>query len=344
MTSAMVSKLDCDDPSCLITDTISQTKPTSATSIAVIAYWDKNTTMMQRLKFINVVYVTPAKCFVKELAQERPATAVFFEKISVSASFSKKDVCSIIKGYYTISVNDSVVSMTNEEKGYQESVVSVFTYFFGADSKRGLISLTTAIPARTKKVNARGVISQGELGVKVVGDTAVQISAVTGTLTDTQKELVKKANIPFKCDVANASQNSILNKEIEEDNTADLTVTHRESLALFQRGQKAEAAKIILSTNKKFLPIDTGNVIVFNDFGYVLEQAGKFKEAKEILSIVATKFPARTVAWLNLGDAQKGLGKTGEAKESYRKYIGLMEQNGKSGKIPQRVKDYLKQN
>ena len=91
-------------------------------------------------------------------------------------------------------------------------------------------------------------------------------------------------------------------------------------------------------------PVSIKNIGQYNDIGYFLEQGAKYEEAYIILKKVVQTDSARTVAWFNLGDAQKGLGKTGEAKESYKKYIALMEQNGKSGKIPQRVSDYVKQN
>jgi hypothetical protein len=90
-------------------------------------------------------------------------------------------------------------------------------------------------------------------------------------------------------------------------------------------------------------PISLKNVGQYNDLGFFLEQGGKYTEAMILLTEVVKTIPERTPAWLNLGDAQKELNKLEDAKKSYTHYVNLMEESGKTAKIPQRVYNFLKQ-
>ncbi|MCW3788864.1 tetratricopeptide repeat protein [Plebeiibacterium sediminum] len=84
------------------------------------------------------------------------------------------------------------------------------------------------------------------------------------------------------------------------------------------------------------------NVSIYNDIAYYLEQRKIYKESIYIIEKIILKFPNRTVAYINLGDAYWGLNENIKAKEAYNKYIELMKANGKEGKIPQRILDRVK--
>ncbi len=62
----------------------------------------------------------------------------------------------------------------------------------------------------------------------------------------------------------------------------------------------------------------------------------------EVLEKILEKFPNRTVAYLNLGDAYWGLDDKAKAKEAYQTYIKQMKESGKEKKIPQVVLERVK--
>ncbi len=83
--------------------------------------------------------------------------------------------------------------------------------------------------------------------------------------------------------------------------------------------------------------IDRSNVSKYNDIGYYFERSGLFNEAVYLLEKVIEKFPNRTVAYINLGDAYWGLGEIENAKQAYRSYIALMRDAGRESRIPEFV-------
>ena len=84
------------------------------------------------------------------------------------------------------------------------------------------------------------------------------------------------------------------------------------------------------------------SIPLMNDKAYYLEQMGVYKESIYILKKVISKDPDRVVAYLNIADAYWGNNEKEEAKESYKKYIDLMKNQGKNmNKIPQRVYDRI---
>jgi len=66
--------------------------------------------------------------------------------------------------------------------------------------------------------------------------------------------------------------------------------------------------------------------------------------AISILEKVITQVPKLEVLYLNLGDAYLTVDNVNKAKESYKKYIDLMERNNKANRIPIRVGKLLKTN
>ncbi len=84
-------------------------------------------------------------------------------------------------------------------------------------------------------------------------------------------------------------------------------------------------------------PLSASNVKDYNNLAFYLEQADMNIEAIYLLQGILQKFPNRTVAYVNLGDAYWKLDEIDLAKEAYQKYTKLMKTNGKENKIPQQV-------
>ena len=92
---------------------------------------------------------------------------------------------------------------------------------------------------------------------------------------------------------------------------------------------------------KKF-PISKSNVSSYNNIAYFLEKKGLSTQSIFLLEKIIKKFPNRTVAYINLGDAYWGTGQKDEAKEAYKKYVSQMNQKGFSTKIPERISNRLR--
>lgn len=85
------------------------------------------------------------------------------------------------------------------------------------------------------------------------------------------------------------------------------------------------------------------DIAAVNDKAFYLGEQKHYKASEYILQQVVAKQPDRTVAWINLGDAQWELNRKKEAAASYKKYVSLMkEQKKDEKKIPQRVFDRIK--
>lgn len=76
---------------------------------------------------------------------------------------------------------------------------------------------------------------------------------------------------------------------------------------------------------------------IVNDYGFMLEQAGKLSDAENVLIYVLRLAPDRTPAHLNIADALFKSGKTMEARKHYQRYIELMKMEGKEKLIPSRA-------
>ena len=78
-------------------------------------------------------------------------------------------------------------------------------------------------------------------------------------------------------------------------------------------------------------------IVAVNDYGFLLEQDGKEKEAVYTLQYVLKLSPDRTPAHINLADALYKSGSAEEAKKYYKSYIDLMKKDGNEKNIPKRV-------
>jgi tetratricopeptide (TPR) repeat protein len=87
--------------------------------------------------------------------------------------------------------------------------------------------------------------------------------------------------------------------------------------------------------NQKHITLKT--LTTYNDIAYYLQKAGANKEAIFLLEKIIKKFPNRTVAYYNLGDAYWELGEKDKAIKAYTTYIEQMCDKGLQKKIPKEV-------
>ena len=141
---------------------------------------------------------------------------------------------------------------------------------------------------------------------------------------------------------------------------AGLKQLHKKALALHISKKTVKAAELLdeFFFQYDYRDVDTENrdpryTEILNDYGFFLEQLKERpfsqEQAIEILSYVIGREPSRTVAYLNLADAQFDLVKKrtdaslkARAVESYRTYHDIMVKAGMKNKIPARVFERMK--
>jgi hypothetical protein len=129
-----------------------------------------------------------------------------------------------------------------------------------------------------------------------------------------------------------------------------LDAAARRATALWKQGDKQAAveafAKVlngkIYDTAYGLAPVDRTLVAEMNDYGFYLEETGRYAEAVDVLTSVWNVDATRAVVYLNLADAQFALGRTADARPNYARYAELMTQAGKAAKIPPRVAERSK--
>jgi hypothetical protein len=125
--------------------------------------------------------------------------------------------------------------------------------------------------------------------------------------------------------------------------------------ALYRRGDPAcAAASIAAVVQDRQLSMLTGSYPVtndsgdlrlvrqFNDYGFYLERAGQPKQAVAVLAQVTDVDADRSIAYLNLGDAQYAAGQPEEARGSYIEFRKRMAAAGKLAEVPDRVANRLR--
>jgi len=93
------------------------------------------------------------------------------------------------------------------------------------------------------------------------------------------------------------------------------------------------------SKNEIHLAIKKKTLTQYNNIAYYLQKAGANEEAVYLLEKIVAKFPNRTVAYINLGDAYWALGEKDKARKAYTTYIEQMCDKGLQKKIPKEVLD-----
>ncbi|MGH8256679.1 MAG: tetratricopeptide repeat protein [Steroidobacteraceae bacterium] len=130
----------------------------------------------------------------------------------------------------------------------------------------------------------------------------------------------------------------------------ELDAASDKALSLYRRGNPAGAAaavgavvkgrKLALVTSSYPITGDPGDLTLvrqFNDYGFYLEQAKQPKQAIGVLAQVTDVDPNRTVAYLNLADADYSVGRMADAKANYSEYRQRMAASGKLNLMPARV-------
>lgn len=97
-----------------------------------------------------------------------------------------------------------------------------------------------------------------------------------------------------------------------------------------------------ISSIKTLYIATSEDVEKYNNMAYFIQQSGANKESACLLEKIIEKFPDRTVAYLNLGDAYWGLGDKEKAIIAYHVYIDQMKQKGWEMRIPKVVLDRIK--
>jgi len=105
--------------------------------------------------------------------------------------------------------------------------------------------------------------------------------------------------------------------------------TMMESLKGKKRIDKVQYFDLTLIHNTvKEHPLSSKTLTTYNNIAYYLQKAGANKEAIYLLEKIITKFPNRTVAYYNLGDAYWELGEKEKAIKAYTTYIEQMCHKG----------------
>ncbi|WP_324172524.1 tetratricopeptide repeat protein [Sulfurimonas sp.] len=92
----------------------------------------------------------------------------------------------------------------------------------------------------------------------------------------------------------------------------------------------------------KEIKISKNTLVNYNNIAYYLEKAKAYPESIYLLEKILKKYPNRTVAYINLGDAYWGLANKEKAKQAYSTYIKQMKEKGKKRKIPKVVLERIK--
>jgi tetratricopeptide (TPR) repeat protein len=114
--------------------------------------------------------------------------------------------------------------------------------------------------------------------------------------------------------------------------------------ALYHAGNTQGAVAVLAEVMKDKYPDALGDgktdrklAAELNDYGFYLQQTGRPRQAVEVLQTVITLDADRTVAYLNLADAEFVLGDKVEAKYYYTEYQKRMTASGLAARIPARV-------
>ncbi|WP_276877845.1 tetratricopeptide repeat protein [Chryseobacterium joostei] len=94
---------------------------------------------------------------------------------------------------------------------------------------------------------------------------------------------------------------------------------------------------VLLDFKKKFT-LSQRNLDDYNNIAFALSKNGNQKASIELLKQIITKFPDRTVAYLNLADSYWNIGEKDKAINNYKEYLTLMKTQKKDlKKIPRYV-------
>ena len=128
---------------------------------------------------------------------------------------------------------------------------------------------------------------------------------------------------------------------------ASLEKLHGEASRAYKAKKPARAVALLEDalndlTVAKMDPGQDPNVTaIMNDYGFFLAEAGMNDRAVAVLTTVLARAPDRTVAYLNLADAEYAQGWKDEARGHYRGYRERMRGENKAAKVPPRVAERI---
>lgn len=88
-------------------------------------------------------------------------------------------------------------------------------------------------------------------------------------------------------------------------------------------------------------PLSNKTVTQYNDIAFYLAKNQRFDTSNYLLEKIIIRFPHRAVAYLNIGDNYLESGNNERTIYFYKKYIDLMNSQGKKSKIPSRVYEII---
>ncbi len=127
--------------------------------------------------------------------------------------------------------------------------------------------------------------------------------------------------------------------EDKRDDMCNINFYMENTLEEFIKRFKSDNQSIVKGINRyvaligKF-PLSLKTLLTYNNIAYYLQKTGANKESIYLLEKILKKYPNRTVAYYNIGDAYWELGDKEKAKQAYSTYIKQMKAKGKEKRIP----------
>ncbi len=138
----------------------------------------------------------------------------------------------------------------------------------------------------------------------------------------------------------NKNKDNIYNKYFLSDEICNIQIIKNMIISTY-RDQGKWYYRILFEDNKKKIyrvdKLTPKTLTQYNNIAYYLQKAGANEEAVYLLEKIIKKFPKRTVAYINLGDAYRALGEKDKARKAYTTYIEQMCAKGLQKKIPKKV-------
>jgi tetratricopeptide (TPR) repeat protein len=138
-------------------------------------------------------------------------------------------------------------------------------------------------------------------------------------------------------------------KYLDESFRIDYRVEPKSNFNSFINLCKIEDMQLLNSINDEYLnfylnkyKLTHTTLTQYNNIAYYLQKAGANEEAVFLLKKIVKKFPNRTVAYYNLGDAYWALGEKDKAIKAYTTYIEQMCNKGLQKKIPKEILNKVK--
>ncbi|WP_304165685.1 M48 family metallopeptidase [Lonsdalea britannica] len=131
-------------------------------------------------------------------------------------------------------------------------------------------------------------------------------------------------------------------KEFDASFNTLLKINYYNAMAFFQSGDVEQAINslepyLTMSDIDRFY-----SEPIYNDYGYFLQENGRYKESIYYLEIVKRRSPHRKAVYLNLADAFWALKDLDNAKLNYKQYLNLMKSSGYEKHVPSRVQERIK--